>query len=578
MKKISLKITALLLGWMSFSALAEQTVDIEIRGIKGERAIRNTDMNVKLIDKGEMDGSDRYKQLVSDAVDKGLRVFGYYGSSVAFELKKRKGQRDLLIANVTPGEPSKIAGTDVEITGEAAEDENFTALRKNLPKQGELVEHQKYDDYKSSISNLALARGYLDGKFQISRLEISPETHEAWWRMLFDSGVRYHYGNITFNHSQIREDYLQNMLNIKSGDPYLVSDLSELTNNFSSTNWFSSVLLQPHVREEDKLVDIELLLYPRKKNSMELGVGFATDTGPHVQIGWTKPWINSRGHSFRTNLYVSAPKQNFEATYKMPLLKNPLNYYYEFSTGYEKENKNDTDTKALTFAALRYWNNSEGWQYFAGLRVRYDSYTQADFTDKTFLVYPTGGFNRTRLRGGQFPTWGDTQKITVDLGNKLWMSDANFFKVQASTAWIRTYAENHRFITRAEIGYLNTADIRKIPPALRFFAGGDRSVRGYGYKKISPKNKEGKLVGGSRLVTGSLEYQYQVYPNWWGAVFADTGLAADAYKANELRYGAGFGVRWASPVGAIKFDIATPIRDKDNSKNIQFYIGLGAEI
>lgn len=101
MKKISLKITALLLGWMSFSALAEQTVDIEIRGIKGERAIRNTDMNVNLIDKGEMDGSDRYKQLVSDAVDKGLRVFGYYGSSVTFELEKRKGQRDLLIANVT---------------------------------------------------------------------------------------------------------------------------------------------------------------------------------------------------------------------------------------------------------------------------------------------------------------------------------------------------------------------------------------------------------------------------------------------------------------------------------------------
>ena len=97
------------------------------------------------------------------------------------------------------------------------------------------------------------------------------------------------------------------------------------------------------------------------------------------------------------------------------------------------------------------------------------------------------------------------------------MSEANFFKVQASTAWIRTYAENHRFITRAEIGYLNTTDIRKIPPALRFFAGGDRSVRGYGYKKISPKNKDGKLVGGSRLVTGSLEYQYQVLPKLVGS-------------------------------------------------------------
>ena len=73
------------------------------------------------------------------------------------------------------------------------------------------------------------------------------------------------------------------------------------------------------------------------------------------------------------------------------------------------------------------------------------------------------------------------------------------------------------FITRTEIGYLNTADIRKIPPALRFFAGGDRSVRGYGYKKISPKNKEGKLVGGSRLVTGSLELSISSLPKLVGS-------------------------------------------------------------
>ncbi len=86
-----------------FSALAEQTVDIEIRGIKGERAIRNTDMNVKLIDKGEMDGSDRYKQLVSNAVDKGLRVFGYYGSSVAFELKKTQRSTRFTYCECHPG-------------------------------------------------------------------------------------------------------------------------------------------------------------------------------------------------------------------------------------------------------------------------------------------------------------------------------------------------------------------------------------------------------------------------------------------------------------------------------------------
>ena len=177
-----------------------------------------------------------------------------------------------------------------------------------------------------------------------------------------------------------------------------------------------------------------------------------------------------------------------------------------------------------------------------------------------------------------FPTWGDSQKITTDLGRKLWFSDVDFFSVRASTAWIRTYADNHRFLTRLEIGYLNTKELRRIPPALRFFAGGDRSVRGYGYKKISPKDSRGKLIGASRLATGTFEYQYQVYPNWWAATFIDSGLAANQFKANELHYGAGVGVRWASPVGAIKFDIATPLRDKNNSKNIQFYIGLGTEI
>ena len=578
MNKKPLKLTALFLFFPSLAALAEQTVDIEIQGIRGFRAIRNTDLNVQLINKEEMDGSERYQHLVIKAVDRGLRVFGYYESSVRFERKKRPGKRDLLIAHVTPGNPTKLAGTDVQIEGEAAQDENFTALRKNLPKEGELVEHQTYDDYKTSISRLALGRGYFDGEFKISRLEISPETYQAWWRILFDSGVRYHYGNITFNHSQIREDYLNNILNIKSGEPYLTTKLSELTNDFSSSNWFSSVLVQPNVNRKTKTVDVDIILYPRKKNAMELGVGFSTDGGIHTQIGWTKPWINSRGHSFRTNLYISAPKQAIEATYRMPLLKNPLNYYYDFSAGWEGEKANDTDTKALTLSALRYWNNAQGWQYFGGLRARYDSFTQAKVTDKTLLFYPTIGFTRTRLRGGTFATWGDVQKITFDVGNKAVLSETSFMKVQASSAWIRTYADNHRIIARAEIGYLHTKNIEKIPPALRFFAGGDRSVRGYGYKKIAPRDAQNQLVGGSRLLAGSLEYQYQFYPNWWGATFADSGLAADDFTTKALRYGAGIGVRWASPIGAIKFDIATPIRDKDNSKNIQFYIGLGTEI
>ncbi|MFZ7142030.1 autotransporter assembly complex protein TamA [Avibacterium avium] len=563
----------------SLNVYAEHTVDLKVIGVKGVKAIENVDIYTKMIDPEEADGSDRYQYIVSEAIKKALRVYGYYNIKIDFRLQPAKGgKRPVLIADVNAGKPVLLTGMDIQILGQAKDDEAFKALDKKLPKLGELLYHSKYEDYKSDLQSLALARGYFDADFDVSQLLVRPSTYQGWWKITFDSGERYRFGKFTFQRSQIREDYLRNMMEIEEGQPYLINDLSSFTNDYTSTNWFSSVLVQPNLDEENKIVNVDVLLTPRKKNAMDVGIGYSTDVGPRFQWGWTKPWINSRGHSFRFNLYASAPKQTVEAVYKMPLLKNPLRYYYEFSTGYEREKTNDTETSSGTFAALRYWNRVSGWQHALGLRVRYDSFTQANHSDRTWLVYPTASISRTRLRGGLFPTWGDAQRLTVDFGHKIWLSDANFFKVQASSAWIRTFADNHRFLVRGEIGWLQTKNLEKIPPALRFFAGGDRSVRGYGYKKISPKNAEGKLVGATRLATGTLEYQYQVYENWWLATFADTGLAANSFNLEELRYGAGMGVRWASPIGAVKLDIATPIRDKDNSKNVQFYIGLGSEL
>ncbi|QLB12189.1 autotransporter secretion outer membrane protein TamA [Bisgaardia hudsonensis] len=560
-------------------ALAEHTVDLKIVGIKGVKAIESADIYTKQIDKEEMDGSERYQQLVKNAIEKSLRVYGYYSVAINFSLQPATAKnKPILVATVNAGKQTLIENAEIEIKGEAKTDPEFQLLEKKAAKKGDMLYHSIYDQYKNDFKTLALSRGYFDSFFEVSRLEVKPSTYQAWWKLIFNSGQRYKFGKFTFKDSQIREDYLRNMMPMKTGDDYLINKLSMLTNEYSSSNWFNSVLLQPQIDSENKLVNVEVLLYPRKKNAMNIGIGYTSDVGPRFQLGWRKPWINDRGHSFRTNLFYSSPRQSVEATYKVPLLKNPLKYYYEISAGLENETENDTDTTAITLAALRYWNREKGWQHSLGIKVRYDAYTQAGYTNKSLLVYPTASINRTRLQGGLFPQWGDSQKLTIDVGNKIWGSDTNFIKIQASTAWLRTFEKNHRVIARAEIGWLHTKNINNIPPLLRFFAGGDRSVRGYGYKKIAPKNKNNKLVGGNRLLTTSLEYQYQIYDQWWLATFADSGFAANDFKTSELRYGTGVGIRWASPVGAIKLDIATPIRDKNGSKNIQFYIGLGSEL
>lgn len=150
--------------------------------------------------------------------------------------------------------------------------------------------------------------------------------------------------------------------------------------------------------------------------------------------------------------------------------------------------------------------------------------------------------------------------------------------IQAQNVWIRTLEDKHRFVARGNVGWIETNSFSRVPPSLRFFAGGDRSIRGYKFRSISPRDDEGKLTGASKLLTGSLEYQYNFTGRWWGAVFVDTGDAVNNLKINDLKTGAGVGIRWASPVGPVKFDFAVPVNDSERRNDLQFYIGLGPEL
>lgn len=166
--------------------------------------------------------------------------------------------------------------------------------------------------------------------------------------------------------------------------------------------------------------------------------------------------------------------------------------------------------------ASRNWDLSSGWQRAINLTWRWDNFTQGSVSNTTMLLYPGVSFSRTRSRGGLMPTWGDSQRYSIDVSDTSWGSGVDFALMQAQNVWIRTLADKHRFVARGQVGWIETNDFDKVPPDLRFFAGGDRSIRGYKYKDISPRDDDGKLTGASKMLTGSLEYQYNVTGKWWG--------------------------------------------------------------
>ena len=562
-------------------AVEAAKVRLQLEGLTGDLQ-KNVRARLSTIGTDEVSSDGRFQARVSQAIKEGLRALGYYEPEIDFESRPAppQGGRPVLIAHVKPGEPVKIGGSHIVVEGAAKNDDDYKAwVKQGTPKVGTQLNHGEYDKFKNGFSSLALRNGYFDGDFKQSQLGVSVERREAFWDIDYDSGPRYRFGDVSFQGSQINEAYLRNLVPFKKGDPYSSRDLAELNRRLSATGWFNSVVVAPEFDKgrQTKVLPLNAAVSPRVENTIEAGVGYSTDVGPRLKGTWKKPWINSSGHSLTASSYISAPEQQLDLSYKVPLLKSPLEQYYTFSGGLKRTDLNDTKADTTTLGVSRNWDSSSGWQRAVNLKWSLDHFTQGSVTNTTMLLYPGVSLSRTRSRGGLMPTWGDSQRYSVDVSDTTWGSDVDFLILQAQNVWIRMLGDKNRFVVRGNLGWIETNDFDKVPPDLRFFAGGDRSIRGYKYKDVSPRDSDGKLTGASKMATGSLEYQYNVTGKWWGAVFIDSGEAVNDIKQSDFKTGAGVGVRWASPVGPIKFDIARPIGD-DKEHGLQFYVGLGPEL
>ena len=555
---------------------------LNVEGIDGQLN-QNVRVQLSNITQDEVVPNGRFRARVEKAIKEGLKPLGYYEPTIEFTYHENTPPaRSVLTAKVIPGEPILLKKATIELQGGAKDDPDYKEMvRKFTPKLGIVQNDGHYEDFKSRFSSLAVRKGYFDATMEKSQLGISLDNHASYWDFDFNSGERYRFGSISYQGSQIRDDYLNNLAPFKKGEYYTSEELAEFNRRLAETGWFSSAIVTPNIgkaREEKSYeLPMEGVMVPRAQNFIELGGGYATDVGPRVKATWNKPWVNSRGQSFTSSISLSQPEQLIDASYKIPLKANPLEQYYAVQGGFKRTDLNDTQANTTTLNVSRNWDYSSGWQYGVNMRWMLSNFTQANVTNTTMLLYPGMYVSRIRQRGGVMPTWGDSQRYSIDYSNKIWGSDIDFSVLQAKNVWIRTPWEGHRFVVRGQIGWIETNAFEQVPPDLRFFAGGDGSIRGYGYQKVSPENSQGKLTGASKLAVGSLEYQYNFTGNWWGATFVDSGEAVNDFKNSDFKTGAGVGVRWVSPVGPIKFDLATPIGDSSNDK-IQFYIGLGTEL
>ncbi|QXX06659.1 autotransporter assembly complex protein TamA [Vibrio neptunius] len=553
--------------------VSADTVGLSVKGLSGELDM-NVDAYLASIPDEDYNTSLRFQARVEKSITEALNALGYYHPDFSFQVLDDGHQ---LVVTVTPGPPVLIKEVDIQLTGEASNDRSFKVLlRKSGIKEGQILNHSQYDALKSGIRNLALQKGYFEGDYSMSRLEVSPDLNQAFIRLHFDSGIRYAFGENIISGSQIEEDRVGSLSPYKKGEPYQVSQVGEYNQNLSNTDWFSSVFVEPDLSmlSKSRELPMKVSLAPQAKNKLETGLGYSTDVGVRGSLKWKKPWVNARGHSFDSSFSLSEPEQTITAGYRIPL-EDALNEYYRI--GYGMKNVDNRDTKSLesNLALERHWTLDNGWHRTLFIRYLLENYEQGLQDDSGQFLLPGLTYSRSRVRGGAMPRWGDRQSLTIEYGDESLLSETRVIRLQAGTSWNSQRRSQSSGILRLD-GGANFADkFDKLSPSLRFFAGGDNNLRGYGYESISPKDSSGALTGAKYIATSSLEYQYRVYGNWWGAVFYDYG---DAFNDKpDFKRGTGFGVRWASPVGPIRLDFAWGL-DASPGDEFKVHFTLGPEL
>jgi translocation and assembly module TamA len=581
------RLAPLLLALLAFPAMVFAAPEIKVEG--GPELLRN---NVRqyLSIAGETCSAPlwRLQSLLGDMseeIKQAGQAVGYYQVTFTSKLTQQKDCWQLQLA-LSAGEPVIINDLQLVINGDGAEGDMFNALnKKDGLKMGDRLDHGRYENLKNNITSIASSHGYYDGRFDTAKIIVNTEENTASIALIYASGVRYRIGGIRIDHDILDEELLRRYLNIHSGDFYDSEKLLDLKNIYNSSNYFTAATASPDIQHlKNYQVPIDVTLEKRKRRAYSYGAGFATDTGPRVLLGYEDRYVNQRGHGINADYSVSTIKTNAQLSYKIPM-ERPFNEYLQLLTGYEKEETNTSYSNNRSIgASFTRFNQSQWLHTYAISLEKESSRVDAGDTIYTFLVLPSASILRTKTDGSPYPLSGWSWLSTLSGSPKTFGSDLSFIQFDTRAKYIYGLPVG-RLLLRTELGLSKVNDIKKLPISKRYFAGGDTSVRGYDYQSLGPSiklNEAGKedeagklkVIGGNDLLVSSIEYDYLVKSRWALATFYDVGNAVDDFHV-DLKRSVGVGVRWISPIGPVRLDIAKAL---DDAKGWKLHLTLGPDL
>lgn len=517
----------------------------------------------------------RYVRDLPDDVLPALEAFGYYEPRLTARRTTDTADCWRVELTIDAGRPVIVREVHAELAGAAAEDEALRGLVDDLPlAPGSTLHHGRYRTFKNRLAALARERGYLDARFTDERVDVYVDERAADLALTFDSGPRYAFGDVTFATAALDRNVLARFLPFEPGEPYDAAAVAELQRSLTASEYFARARVVPQFDAAGGgAIPIRVEAVPAEPTSSAFGVGFSTDDGPRFSYERENVRRNRAGHRYELDLLLAQVRQYATLDYRIPI-GNPLRDWWSLRAGGEREDIDAGVGSVARFGPHRvHVTGDRTVTRFVDLLVERDEI--AGGTLDTRLVLPGMKWARSFRDDLVRPREGYRLSYGVSVG----IGDIPLVQADFRGKWLRATEWDARVIVRGRAGVtLENDEFDRVPLSLRFFSGGDNSVRGYDYESLGPRNAAGELVGGNRVLEASIEYEHPVTQSWSVAAFVDTGnafLRSDL----DLRTGAGIGARWFTPIGPVRLDVAWPVNPAPGERQgPRLHLSLGPDL
>lgn len=519
---------------------------------------------------------ERFTKEIPERTREALEPFGYFTPQTKVSSRDREDGR-LVHVRVQPGPATRVKSVQVRIEGAGREEEDLSKAVADFPLQaGDILLSDVYEKAKTDILTKARNLGYLTAGFSTHVINVRSLEATADIDLALATGERFYFGETVFTGGPNYPDrFLRRYLTYGKGDYFSYLKLRQSQGNLNNSDRFSEVSYQARRRDaEGQEVPVEMRLTPRPEKRLKAGPGYGTDTGARFLIRYQDVNLFDKGHEFRSELNIAERLLGLSALYSVP-----TGGTFRGSTSLRfsmlKERTVSYDSDLVSLEASRERPFGENAQGVAFVRLLDERFSVGSETDTSFLVLPGVRLYGQKVDNLMRPTKGYRYGIEIRGTDTFLGSTTGLLQFLPTADVLFPLPGRLTLLLRSQAGItIQRQAFDEVPVSLRFFAGGDRSVRGYAYQSLGPRDETFDVVGGKHLLFGSIELERAIRENWGVAAFYDTGNAFNSFTNFTLARSAGLGLRYYSKIGPFRLDVARQLGKSSPSTRVHFVVGL----